>query len=198
VTDASVLAYVLRVRNSYEAILVVWGIVDLAANPPASAVTNWTDYYLATNGTLTSTKPTTNPRLVLRAYGNQVAQVVPPALAATTTAPSYTPLTIEGGNVVYAAVGSWNAVNGIKYSSSSLSSVPAASPTLGATYPDGLGYGYILNPDNTVGALCWIANCPVGGFQPGIQQLPAVDKSQCLCTGPIAITGGNVYLIWRL
>lgn len=166
VTDASVLGYVLQVRNSKEARIVLWGIADLTQYPLAIAVTpstwsDYTDYYLTGSGLLTATKPTSNVRLVLRTYANKVAQIAPPS-SATTTASDL--IVITGGNILATAVGSWAQQTGIKAVNATLVNVPTTAPnTTTHTYLDGLGHGTLQNPDGT-STTVWVTNRFLPGF----------------------------------
>ncbi len=114
-------------------------------------------------------------------------------------------ISIVSGNTLYAATAYWPLIRGIKYVGSIPTSVPAASPTVGATYADGLGCGYLLNPDGTNGPLVWVANCPntTSGGAVAPMALPATEEAQatCLVTVTRPVTGGGtatVYLIWAV
>jgi len=204
VTDASVLGYVLQVRNSKEARIVLWGVADLVQyNPgiiPTGGWLDYTDYYLAGSGLLTTTKPGVNARLVLRTYGNRVAQIAPPSSASAVGGDL---VTITGGNVIAAAIGSWPQQTGIKTKSTNITSVPTSTPNTALnTYADGIGHATLQTTSGGTTSV-WVANGPVldssgstwAATWPAVP-IPTYHPTLCLKKVTIPVTSGGTALIY--
>jgi hypothetical protein len=164
----------------------LWGIVDLLTFPTQTLTfLDWTDYYLTGTGGLTSTKPTTNPRLILRVYANRVAQVVPSSGGSITPSDL---VVVSGGNILSAAVGSWPQVNGIKpRTSGTLSTVPTLAPvTSNQNYPDGLGFG-VLQSVSGAQSTVWVANGNVLSLTGIYPQIPISSGSSVLCVKKVVV-----------
>ena len=162
----------------------------LNLRPPWSATaTAHADYYLSTvtPGLLTTT---IGPRKIFRHYTNGDCQM---GIGSSASTSSYLlQLTTAGQQLYTGAIGT---IRGISYSATPLTVLPAAAPTLGATYTAGLGGGYLYNPDGSLGAHVWVSNQPAGGFYPGMA-IPLPENTTIVALSRVLLSygGGSAYV----
>lgn len=96
-------------------------------------------------------------------------------------------------------------VKGMQVTGTNLTAVPAAEPTVGTTYANGLGWGKIFNADGSLPTgRVWIYNGPVLGVAGGLTSaLVENNPFWCKMVYQVPITGGGgatalVYQPWRI
>ncbi len=179
----------------------LWGIVTIEGG----TYTPGDVYYLGpVAGTMVTAVASGKKRPVVYCAGPDLIQVLGPIPVGNQADPTYL-ISIVSGNTLYPATAQWPLIRGIKYVGSIPTTVPTAIPAVGATYANGLGCGYLLNPDSSNGPLVWVANCPnfANGSAVSAMALPACEDAQATClvavTRPVAAGGfATVYLIWAI
>ena len=159
--------------------------------PWSATATVHADYYLstATPGLLTTT---IGNRKILRHYTLGDCQMGVPSAAVNATS-FLAQITTTGQQLYTGALGT---IRGISYSATTLTSLPAASPTNGASYTAGLGGGYLYDAAGALGAEVWIANQPVtGGFTPGMS-IPLPQGTTIVSVSRVLLSygGGSAYV----
>ncbi len=99
----------------------------------------------------------------------------------------------DAGQVVYTTP----STRGILYSATALTALPSSAPTAGSTYSNGIGGGYLLNQDGTLGSLVWVINRPItigaDTYLPGMN-IPVPENCIILSLVKVStpVTGGGV------
>ena len=98
--------------------------------------------------------------------------------------------------------GTLGTIRGIFNSATALTVIPTAAPSTGSTYTNGLGGGYLINADGTLGAEVWLANQPLnpgtGAINPSISMpLPQYATVCCLIGISMPVSGGGFTTVYQ-